>query len=80
MTDRIRTLTVHLDEDFRSDDVEAIASTIRMIRHVQAVTLGPPLDSQHHNAVLQAKLEMVEELRAILMRGVRLTRASGGTR
>ncbi len=34
MTDRIRHLTVTLDADYRTDDVEAIVEAIRMIRGV----------------------------------------------
>jgi hypothetical protein len=37
MTDRIRHLTVVLDGDYRTDDVEVIVKTIQMIRGVAAV-------------------------------------------
>jgi hypothetical protein len=37
MTDRIRHLTVVLDDDYRDDDIEAIVRTIQMIRGVAAV-------------------------------------------
>lgn len=37
MTDRIRTLTVALDHDYRDDDAQAILDAIRMVRGVAAV-------------------------------------------
>jgi hypothetical protein len=38
MTDRVRTATVVFDADYRTDDVEAILNTIRMIKGVASVT------------------------------------------
>ncbi len=40
MTDRHRTLTVVLDHDMRSDDVEAVVDAIKMIRCVSKVMTG----------------------------------------
>lgn len=37
MTDRIHALTVVLDKDIRSDDVEVVIQAIQMIRHVARV-------------------------------------------
>jgi len=42
MTDRVSHLTVALTDDFRTDDVEAIVSAIRLLRGVAGVTLGEP--------------------------------------
>lgn len=38
MTDRIRSLTVALDADYRDDDIVALADAIRCFRGVVAVT------------------------------------------
>ena len=38
MTDRINGLTVALDRDYRSDDVEEIVNAIMMIKGVKGVT------------------------------------------
>ena len=38
MTDRINALTVVLDRDYRTDDVEDIVKAINMVRGVQSVT------------------------------------------
>ena len=37
MTDRIRTVIVALDRDYRDDDAQAILDAIRMVRGVAAV-------------------------------------------
>ncbi len=44
MTDRHRTLTVVLDRDMRSDDVEAVVDAIKMMRCVSRVVLGDRTD------------------------------------
>ena len=44
MTDRIRTLTVALDADYRDDDVEQIINAIHMVKGVSAVKPGVPVD------------------------------------
>jgi hypothetical protein len=38
MTDRIRILTVTLDNDYRSDDVESVLNAIRMVKGVALVS------------------------------------------
>ena len=48
MTDRIRTLAVTLDRDFRDDDVEVIVNAIKMIKHVSNVTIGEVVNIQDH--------------------------------
>jgi len=37
MTDRTRVLTVYLDDEFRTDDVQTIVSAIRALRGVERV-------------------------------------------
>ena len=50
MTDRVRTLTVLLDRDMRTDDVEMVVNAIKMIRRVADVETGPVVDSEQHFA------------------------------
>lgn len=38
MTARIRSLTIALDEDIRTDDVECLVNAIKMMRNVLSVT------------------------------------------
>lgn len=44
MTDRIRTLTVVLDHDVRTDDAEHYVQVLSAIKGVASVTIGKPLD------------------------------------
>lgn len=48
MTDRIRTLLVTLDHDFRDDDVQVIVDAIKMIKCVSNVKIGEVVDMQDH--------------------------------
>lgn len=48
MTDRIATLTVVLDQEYRTDDVEHIKNAINMIKGVQEVTNGEVCDGNHY--------------------------------
>lgn len=50
MTDRIRTLTVTLDRDYRDDDAQAVIDALRMIRGVSSVEMGVPVDGNQHYA------------------------------
>lgn len=43
MTDRVRSLTVVLDRDTRTDDVQIVVNAISMIKGVHLVTLGVPV-------------------------------------
>ena len=38
MTARIRSLTIALDEDIRTDDIECLVNAIKMMRNVLSVT------------------------------------------
>jgi signal recognition particle subunit SEC65 len=38
MTARIRSLTIALDEDIRTDDIECLVNAIQMMRNVHSVT------------------------------------------
>jgi len=48
MTDRIATLTVMLDREYRDDDVQCIVDAIRMTKGVLKVELGPVVDANHY--------------------------------
>lgn len=43
MTDRVRYLTVMLDDDYRDDDARTLAEAISMLKGVEKVTLGDPV-------------------------------------
>lgn len=61
MTDRIRHLTVTLDQDYRDDDVESIVEAIRMIRGVVDVEEGV-VESHHHLARTVVRSELRRDL------------------
>lgn len=50
MTDRIRTLKVLLDRDYRADDAEPIRNALRMVRGVQRVEDGEAVGIDEHLA------------------------------
>lgn len=56
MTDRIKGLTVTLEDNVREDDAQAIIDAIRMLRRVVSVDVHVA-DIDHHMAVQQAKHE-----------------------
>lgn len=59
MTQRVKGLVVTLDQDYREDDMEAIAQAIRMVRGVADVALDITEDhmadtpSRHENAFIR---------------------------
>lgn len=66
MTDRIRTLTVVLDDDYRTDDLEAVARAIKMIKGVSGVEQGERLDVRDLIARRIAKRDLREQIRQLL--------------
>ena len=65
MTDRIHSLTIVLDKNYRDDDVESIVNAIKMIRGVLSVSLYVSnLDS--HMAEERAKHELGQKLMKII--------------
>lgn len=48
MTDRIATLTVVLDREYRDDDVQHIVDAIQMTKGVLKVELGEVVDANHY--------------------------------
>lgn len=58
MTDRVRTLTVVLDEDTRTDDAEELANCLRRIRGIASVELGPVKDVNDLIARIEARKQL----------------------
>ena len=71
MTDRVRTLTVVLDQDVRVDDVQVIVQTLRSIRHVVHVTPNV-LNSAEQLARTTARLELRKDLYEALDRVLKI--------
>ena len=63
MTDRIRVLTVVLDQDFRTDDVEDIMTVIAGVKHVAEVEKGPPVTGEDHMARQAVRVEVFDAIR-----------------
>jgi hypothetical protein len=66
MTDRIRYLTVVLEADIRTDDIESTVEAIKHIRGVASVELGKPVDMTDRLARDHARREIREQVIAIL--------------
>lgn len=71
MTDRIRTVTVMLDDDYRGDDAEVIIQAIRMIKGVEVVTPGKVVNMVDwsarqvvHQRVQEKLFKMLDELKS----------------
>jgi cell division protein FtsX len=66
VTDRVRTLTVFLEQDMRDDDAQGIVGAIQQIRGVRAVELGKPVTMEQHLAREAVRRELIDELYAVL--------------
>lgn len=64
MTDRIRSMTILLDKDYRVDDAAAISDAIVMIRGVSKVVFGEPTKGDMD--VWQAKHELRKQMYELL--------------
>ena len=67
MTDRHRSVTVLLDSDMRSDDLESVLSAIRRIRGVESVEPGPVVDIMMYLATESARASLRRQLLEILL-------------
>jgi len=65
MTDRYHTLTVVLEQDTRTDDVDALIAAIGQMRGVLKVS-GVVSDTGTHMAQVRAKHDLREKLRDLL--------------
>ena len=68
MSDRIAGLSVTLQDDMRDDDAQSIIDAIAMIRGVVTVQ-AHVADIEHHFAKEQARREMTDQLRDVLIKG-----------
>lgn len=66
MTDRIQVLTVVLDRDYRTDDVQSIVNAIEMTKGVQSVALGEPVNVNDLVARQRVGMEMYEAINEAL--------------
>lgn len=66
MTDRVRYVTVMLDQEYRTDDVEAITNAIHMVKGVKTVTLGKPVDVNDYINRQAIGMELHEKLSTAL--------------
>lgn len=66
MTDRIHYLTVILDNDYRTDDVEDIVAAINMIRGVDAVELGKPVTGNDHMARTRVRIDLLRQIAQLI--------------
>lgn len=62
MTSRVRTLTVVLENDVRTDDAETIAQLLRRIQGVCSVTPGPVVDVNDLIARSQVRRKLANEI------------------
>lgn len=65
MTDRVKGLVVTLDQDIRTDDVEAIISAIRMVKYVVDVKPNVTQLDDHINRT-RIKMELQQKLYDVL--------------
>ncbi len=71
MTDRIRTLTVVLDRDYREDDVAPLIEVIRYVKGVADVHKGDAITIQNHLDREIAARELKTQIIALLLRAER---------
>jgi hypothetical protein len=65
MTDRIHSLTVTLERDFRTDDIEMLSNAIRMLKGVIAVT-EHVADATSYMAEARARRELTQKIMDII--------------
>lgn len=69
MTDRVNALTVVLDADYRTDDVEQIVKAISMVRGVVKVDMHVARSMSDHVARTRVRFELQEALLQVLRDG-----------
>lgn len=69
MTDRIRYLTVVLDNDYRDDDAKIIADAIQMFGGVDSVKLGEPTHALDYVNRAAIRSEMLKRIAQIIHEG-----------
>ena len=71
MTDRIRSLTVVLEQDTREDDCEQIKSALLMVKGVAEVMDGPAVSSQDRTNRHLARSDLAETVWALMYLSLR---------
>lgn len=66
MTDRIRTIHVTLDRDYRVDDGKTILHAIQMIKGVSGAEYGDVVSLEQYSAREVGREELVAEIREVL--------------
>jgi hypothetical protein len=66
MTDRVRTLTVILEAEFRVDSLQPLAEAISMLVGVREVRLGEVTDANEYAYGMQLKDELRRKLYEVL--------------
>lgn len=65
MTARVRSLTIALDEDIRTDDVESLVNAIKMMRNVLSVTTNE-VNPNDWATERRVKLETAQKLTQLI--------------
>lgn len=66
MTERIRTIHVTLDKDYRVDDGEDILNAIRMTKGVHHAEYGDVVDHERHSARNEGRQELEDQIREVI--------------
>ena len=66
MTDRVRTLLVHLEADTRTDDAQVLVDAIRCLRGVAQVEIGPANTSSDYIQRETVRREIWQQLLALV--------------
>lgn len=66
MTDRIRTIHVTLDQDYRVDDGKAIIHAIKMVKGVATAEYGDVVSLEQHVTREVVREELAKEIRDVL--------------
>lgn len=62
MSERVASLTVILDQEYRTDDAEAIQKAIEMVKGVSKVVLGPVVDVNTYYAQQKASIDITKRV------------------
>lgn len=65
MTARVRSLTIALDDDIRTDDVESLVNAIKMMRNVLSVTTNE-VNPNDWATERRVKLETAQKLTQLI--------------
>lgn len=66
MSDRVQTLTVTLDKEYRTDDIQPILDAIRCMKTVKSVKHGKILDPDNYVARQTVLSDFIRDLYSLL--------------